>query len=299
MISRWTRWAAVDRRAGPHQQHQLAAGHGAQQALDDGGAEEPGRPGDGDALAGQGVGDHGHRVYHVVSGRARHFTLARATASSTPPSTQFGRRGYEATSLDALAAELGVTKQTILYWFPSKEALLDAVVVRSADDLRVALEAALAGDAGRASGRVETVMATVFRFAVRRPALLGLVREANRLGPEVAARHGGAASRPLVQRAVGFLAGEMDAGTIRRADPRLLLLFMYATVVGVATEVEVQRAVGLRSSPRRRCAGCAASCSPSSGPPSPPDPPRPRRRPHPALAPPPSPSAAPPSSRVA
>jgi AcrR family transcriptional regulator len=160
---------------------------------------------------------------------------------------QFGRRGYEATSLDALAAELGLTKQAILYWFPSKEALLDAVVVRSADDLRVALEAALAGTPS-GFGRVETVMATVFRFAVRRPALLGLVREANRLGPEVAARMETAVS-PLVRRAIDFLAEEMDAGTIRRADPRLLLLFMYATVVGVATEVEVQRAVGLVSSP--------------------------------------------------
>jgi AcrR family transcriptional regulator len=160
---------------------------------------------------------------------------------------QFGRRGYEATSLDALAADLGVTKQAILYWFPSKEALLDAVVVRSAEDLRVALEAALAGSAP-GFGRLETVMSTVFRFAVRRPALLGLLREVNRLGPTVAARlEAGVA--PLVQRAIGFLGGEMDAGTIRRADPRLLLLFMYATVVGVATEVEVQRAVGLATSP--------------------------------------------------
>jgi AcrR family transcriptional regulator len=160
---------------------------------------------------------------------------------------QFGSRGYEATSLDALAADLGVTKQAILYWFPSKEALLDAVVVRSADDLRVALEAALAG-AAPGFGRVDMVMATVFRFAVRRPALLGLLREANRLGPDVAARlEAGVA--PLVQRAITFLADEMDAGTIRRADPRLLLLFMYATVVGVATEVEAQRAVGFRPSP--------------------------------------------------
>ena len=88
----------------------------------------------------------------------------------------------------------------------------------------------------------------MFRFAVRRPALLGLVREANRLGPGGGGPAGGGGP-PLVQRAIDFLAGEMDAGTIRRADPRLLLLFMYATVVGVATEVEVQRAVGLVSSP--------------------------------------------------
>ena len=37
----------------------------------------------------------------------------------------FGSRGYEATSLDALAETLGVRKQSILYWFPSKEALLE------------------------------------------------------------------------------------------------------------------------------------------------------------------------------
>ncbi|MGH9102669.1 MAG: helix-turn-helix domain-containing protein, partial [Acidimicrobiales bacterium] len=35
----------------------------------------------------------------------------------------FGARGYEATSLDALAEGLGVRKQSILYWFPSKEVL--------------------------------------------------------------------------------------------------------------------------------------------------------------------------------
>ena len=48
--------------------------------------------------------------------------------------SQFGTRGFEATSLDAIAGELGVRKQTILYWFPSKDALLDAVVERTAAD---------------------------------------------------------------------------------------------------------------------------------------------------------------------
>ena len=92
-------------------------------------------------------------------------------------------------------------------------------------------------------------MGTVFRFAVRRPALLGLLREANRLGPGGGGPAGGGGRARWCERAIDFLAEEMDAGTIRRADPRLLLLFMYATVVGVATEVEVQRAVGLVSSP--------------------------------------------------
>ena len=43
----------------------------------------------------------------------------------------FGGRGYDATSLDAVASELGIRKQTILYYFPSKEALLDAAIDRA------------------------------------------------------------------------------------------------------------------------------------------------------------------------
>ena len=47
----------------------------------------------------------------------------------------FGTRGFEATSLDAIAGELGMTKQAVLYWFPSKVALLEAVIERSAKHL--------------------------------------------------------------------------------------------------------------------------------------------------------------------
>src|SRR5271154_688621 len=56
----------------------------------------------------------------------------------------FGSRGYEATSLDALAEGLGMRKQSILYWFPSKEALLEALIDRSATELATALEDSLA-----------------------------------------------------------------------------------------------------------------------------------------------------------
>jgi len=154
----------------------------------------------------------------------------------------FAGRGFGATSLDAIAAELGVRKQTILYWFPSKERLLDAVIERSAVELAHALEAALAG-AQPGLGRVDAVMRAVFRFAVRRPALLGLLREADRLGPGVSDEvtvH----LQPLIARAIAFVEQEMAAGTIRRGDPRLLVVFTYSTVLGVATDVEAQRAVG-------------------------------------------------------
>ena len=160
----------------------------------------------------------------------------------------FGTRGFEATSLDGLAAELKITKQTILYYEPSKDALLRAVINRSADELAEALEASLSG-AGRGFARVEAVVRSVFRVALRRPELLGLLKEVSRLGPPAA---GWLMERldPLVARATAFLAAEMDAGTMRRQDPRLMLLSTYSTVVGVATEVEVLRAVGIEPTSR-------------------------------------------------
>lgn len=155
----------------------------------------------------------------------------------------FGTRGYEATSLDQLAAELGVRKQTILYYHATKAELLDAVVDRAADDLVEVLRGAVDG-AGPGFARVEAIVRSVFRLALRRPELLGLLREVSRLGPPVVTR---LAERlePLVEQATAFLEAEMAAGRVRRCDARLLLLSVYSTVVGVATEVEVLRAVGI------------------------------------------------------
>lgn len=166
----------------------------------------------------------------------------------------FGTRGYEATSLDALAGTLGLTKQSILYWFPSKEALLEAAIVRSGGELAGTLQAALDG-AGEGFDRVEAVVRSVFRLAARRPELLGLLREVSRLGPPAATAMM-ATLEPLVRRASEFLESEMAAGRMRGHDPRLLLLAIYSTVIGMVTEVEVLRALGeeptARSLVRRR-----------------------------------------------
>jgi len=155
----------------------------------------------------------------------------------------FGGRGFEATSLDQVAAELGIRKQTILYYYPSKAELLDAVIDVSSTALAETLEAALA-DAGPGWDRVEAIIRSVFRLALRRPELLGLLREVSRLGPPAATRLTENLD-PLVKRAREFLEAEMAAGHMRTTDARLLLLSVYSTVLGVATEVEVLRAVGI------------------------------------------------------
>ncbi len=166
----------------------------------------------------------------------------------------FGTRGYEATSLDDLARQLGIRKQTILYWFPSKEALLEAVVDRCADTVTTRLLSGLEG-AEDGFGRVEAMVRAMFRLAARHPEMLGFLREVTRLGPPSSTR---LLTRlePLIESASMFLQTEMDAGRMRRHDPRLLLLAAYSMVTGMATEVEVLRAFGeeptLASLVRRR-----------------------------------------------
>jgi AcrR family transcriptional regulator len=155
----------------------------------------------------------------------------------------FGSRGFGATSLDDLARELGVRKQTILYWFPSKDALLGACLDAAALGLAVELESALTGTAA-GWPRIEAILRRAFRVAARRPALVGLLREADRLGPPASTRLVERLA-PLVERARVWLAAEMAAGRLAQHDPDAVVLAAYSMLTGLAAEVETQRALGM------------------------------------------------------
>lgn len=183
--------------------------------------------------------------------RAKRATADRIVVTAM---AEFGTRGYEATSLDELARALGIRKQTILYWYPSKEVLLEVAVDRCADEVTRRLERGLA-QAGEGFDRVDAMVRVMFRLAARHPTMLGFLREVTRLGPPASTRLL-TQLQPLVDRAAGYLEDEMDAGRMRRHDSRLLLLAAYSMVTGLATEVEVLRAFGeersLASLVRRR-----------------------------------------------
>ena len=155
----------------------------------------------------------------------------------------FGTKGVDAVSLDEIARHVGVRKQTVLYWFASKDDLVDGVLESVAAQLLVVIDAAVRAASDDPLEKIDAVVRAVFRPAVRRPALLGLVRELNRLGPGHADR---LRSRigPLIDRALSYLGEEMDRGRLRRADPGLVAALSYATVTGIATEPEALRAVG-------------------------------------------------------
>ena len=178
-------------------------------------------------------------------------TSERVLSAAT---TAFGEFGYDATSLDDLAKELGIRKQSILYHFPSKEQLLAASVDRAIAELVAVLDEAIE-KSGNGWGRVESIVKSVFRLAIRRPELLGLLREVTRLGPPVLTRAIDGVN-PLIKGATDWMKDEMDAGRMRKSDPELLVLSIYSTVMGAATEVKLFEAIGekqtLRGAAMRR-----------------------------------------------
>jgi|TARA_B100001750_G_scaffold237021_1_gene241607 AcrR family transcriptional regulator len=155
----------------------------------------------------------------------------------------FGLRGYDSTSLDELAAELGITKQAILYHFSSKEHLLTATIELAVKELGSALGGASKSQA-RGFQRIEDLVRATFSLAARRPEVLGLVRLVSRQGGSASGELASAMSAMLGD-AVRFVEREMVAGRFRRLEPRMLLLAVYSAVIGVATEPEVMRALGL------------------------------------------------------
>src|SRR4051794_41155369 len=154
---------------------------------------------------------------------------------------KFGKAGYDGASLDAVASAAGVRKQTLLYYFPTKEALLEACVAEVSAKVGAALAEALAAQESE-SEKAETVIRAVFRLAEEWPDFPQFIREAARMSPEVITRFA-EGLEPLRQRALSFLDRGMSEGQIRRQDPALLLFTLYTAVVGSLTEAGVLRAV--------------------------------------------------------
>ncbi len=158
----------------------------------------------------------------------------------------FGTRGVGAVSLDDIADAVGVRKQTVLYWFKSRSGLIDAVLDHAADEMLIVVEAAIRSKGDDPIERVDAVVCAVFRPVVRRPALLGLIREVIRL-EEHHINHLRSRLAVVVERCVSYLTFEMEKGRLRKCDPMLLAGILYSTVSGTGTEPIVLETFGWKA----------------------------------------------------
>ena len=167
-------------------------------------------------------------------------TSAEATAPTDPRSTRdqildeallcFAHAGYEGTSLNDIAAGVGIRRPSLLHHFASKEALYQEVFERLLGDWFDRLTTAIAApQAGW--DKVELVLRTGFRFFADNPNYVRMVRREAIDGGEHLAIDLASVLRPMFDLAADYFERQMEAGVFTPQDARQLLITGYGALL--------------------------------------------------------------------
>ena len=140
----------------------------------------------------------------------------------------FAERGFEAARLEDIAADVGIRRAAIFYYFGDKDELYAAML----DEVFGGAQHVLLPKAGNAAERIQAAMSGWIDYVARRPSVARLImREAASAQPDVVSPFVRAGSAPVAWlRAMideGVASGELKPLT----DPHRFISLMGATTV--------------------------------------------------------------------
>lgn len=153
------------------------------------------------------------------------------TAILSAAAQRFAQWGFNGVSLNDIAADVGIRRQSLLHHFESKVNLYREVFDRALEEWYNRVEEAIAEVDGVGWDQVELVIRAGFRFFRENPEFVRMVRWEALAGKGQARIDLGNALHPLFIRAVQYFKREMDSGRLRRHDPEQLLLTGYGALL--------------------------------------------------------------------
>jgi len=136
----------------------------------------------------------------------------------------FARKGFANTSLQDVAEAIGLSRPALYYYFPSKNALLEALV----EDVTVAAVNMLAEIRNNITlgpeERLRRAVESLVLWGLERPTRFKVIdRAEDLLPPDISATHE-AAKRQVLQAMVTLISDGVAAGLLRPVEPRLAAL---------------------------------------------------------------------------
>jgi AcrR family transcriptional regulator len=155
----------------------------------------------------------------------------------------FAEQGFDGTSLNDIAAGVGLRKPSLLHHFASKEAIYRDVFETSLADFIVRVEAAVAEQDQAGWSKLDHVVTAAFEFFTDNAEFVRIMRREALDGQGHLGVDLGTVLKPLFDRAVGFFENEIGAGRFRKHDPEQLIITGTSAIMGYFSDVPFWRGV--------------------------------------------------------